>query len=77
MKVEITIDRKKPLPDGAVPALEVELLRRLSQSYEDCKLSIRRAGADGLSILGGIGGDKETIEEILQETWESADDWFY
>ncbi|MGQ3381794.1 DinI-like family protein, partial [Priestia endophytica] len=19
----------------------------------------------------------ETIEEILQETWESADDWFY
>ncbi len=44
MKVEITIDRKKSLPDGAVPALEVELLRRLSQNYEDCKLTIRRAG---------------------------------
>ncbi|WIO41088.1 DinI family protein [Klebsiella electrica] len=77
MKVEITIDRKKSLPDGAVPALEVELLRRLSQSYEDCKLTIRRAGADGLSVFGGIDGDKETVEEILQETWESADDWFY
>ncbi|VDR28571.1 DNA-damage-inducible protein I [Raoultella terrigena] len=76
MRIEITIDRKKALPDGAEPALEVELLRRLSQRYEDCKLSIRRAGSDGLSVLGGIDGDKETIEEILQETWESADDWF-
>ncbi|OUG64430.1 hypothetical protein AZZ62_002380, partial [Klebsiella variicola] len=26
MKVEITIDRQKKLPDGAVPALEKELL---------------------------------------------------
>ncbi|QLO37329.1 DinI-like family protein [Klebsiella sp. RHBSTW-00484] len=77
MRVEITIDRKKPLPDGVELALEVELLRRLSQKYEKCKLSVRRAGADGLSVLGGIDGDRETIEEILQETWESADDWFY
>ncbi|MGV8502282.1 DinI-like family protein [Pseudomonas aeruginosa] len=38
---------------------------------------MRRAGADGLSILGGEKGDKQRIEEILQETWESADDWFY
>ncbi|ELC0840555.1 TPA: DinI-like family protein [Klebsiella michiganensis] len=77
MKVEVTIDKHKKLPDGAIPALEQELLRRLSQSYDDCKLSIRRAGADGLSVFGGIDGDKETIAEILQETWESADDWFY
>lgn len=68
MRIEITIDRKKPLPDGAEPTLEVELLRRLSQKYENCKLSVRRAGADGLSVLCGIDGDKETIEEILQET---------
>lgn len=77
MKVEITIDRKKKLPDGAEPALEAELLRRLNQKYDNCKLTIRRAGADGLSVFGGMAGDKETIEEILQETWESADDWFY
>lgn len=77
MRIEITIDRKKALPDGAEPALEAELLRRLNQKYEDCKLSVRRAGTDGLSVLGGIDGDRETIEEILQETWESADDWFY
>jgi hypothetical protein len=77
MKIEVTIDRKKKLPDGAVPALEKELFKRFIQSYADCKLTVRRAGADGLSVLGGAEGDKERIEEILQETWESADDWFY
>jgi hypothetical protein len=77
MKIEITIDRTKKLPDGAVPALEKELLRRISENYSDCKLTIRRASSDGLSILGGEKGDKQRIEEILQETWESADDWFF
>ncbi|MEZ2586195.1 DinI family protein [Kluyvera intermedia] len=77
MRVEVTIDKSKKLPDGALPALEVELLRRINQSYEGCRLSIRRASTDGLSVLGGADGDKKCIEQILQETWESADDWFY
>lgn len=76
MKVEITIDRLKKLPDGAVPALEQELLRRLDQNFDNCSLVIRRAGTDGLTVLGGMDGDKKRIEEILQDTWESADDWF-
>lgn len=70
MKVEVTIDKHKKLPDGAIPALEQELLRRLSQSYDDCKLTIRRTGNDGLSVLGGADGDKKRVEQILQETWE-------
>lgn len=77
MKIEVTIDKTKKLPNGAEPALEAEFLRRLNQKYDVCQLSIRRTGADGLSVFGGIDGDKETIEEILQDTWESADDWFY
>ncbi|EAT6369392.1 DNA damage-inducible protein I [Salmonella enterica] len=77
MKIEITIDRTKKLPDGAVPALEQELLKRIGQSYSDCKLIVRRASSDGLSIIGGEKSDKKRIEEILQETWESADEWFY
>ncbi|WP_058913315.1 DinI-like family protein [Entomohabitans teleogrylli] len=77
MKIEVTIDKNKKLPTGAVQALEVELLRRLNQNYEDCQLTIRRAGSDGLSVHGGIADDKEVIQEILRETWESADDWFY
>ncbi len=32
MKVEVTIDKHKKLPDGAIPALEQELLRRLSRA---------------------------------------------
>ena len=77
MRIEVTINKNKKLPDGTVPALEKELLRRLNQNYEDCKLTIRRAGSDGLSVYGGIADDKEVIQEILRETWESADDWFY
>lgn len=76
MKIEITIDKSKKLPDGAVPALQKELLRRLSQSYDDCRLTIRRASNDGLSVLGGADVDKKHVEQILQETWESAEDWF-
>lgn len=77
MKVELTIDRTKKLPDGAVSALEKELLKRLNNQYENCSLTIRRAGSDGLSVFGGDKDDKKKIEKILQETWESADDWFY
>jgi hypothetical protein len=74
MRVELTIDRTKNLPDGALPALEAELLSRLTKQFSDCKLTIRRASNDGLTVFGG---DKIEVEEILQETWESADEWFY
>lgn len=77
MKVELTIDRTKKLPDGAVPALEQELLKRLQNQFEDCSLVIRRAGSDRLSVYGGEKEAKKTVEGILQDTWESADDWFY
>jgi len=71
MKIEVIIDRTKKLPDGTVPALEQELSKRISQSYSDCKFTVRRAGADGLSIIGGEKGDKARIEEILQETMKA------
>lgn len=76
MRVELTIGRTEALPKGAVPALEKELLKRLSNQYEDCSLNIRRAGSDGLSVLGGNKDDKKKIESILQGSWESADEWF-
>ncbi|EAX1049062.1 DinI family protein, partial [Salmonella enterica] len=38
---------------------------------------IRRGSQDGLSIVGAADDDKKRIQSILQETWESADDWFY
>ena len=77
MKVELTIDRIKELPEGAVPALERELLKRLQSQFDECCLIVRRAGSDGLSVYGGEKEAKKKVEEILQKTWESADDWFY
>ncbi len=77
MKVELTIDRTKKLPDGAVQALENELLKRLQNQFEDCSLVIRLTGSDGLSVYGGEKEAKKTVEGILQDTWESADNWFY
>lgn len=76
MKVEVTIDRTKKLPNGAIPALQEELSKRLSRLYDDCSLTIRQASSDGLSVTGVEKDDKKLIEEILKETWESADDWF-
>ncbi|HGN9370808.1 TPA: DinI-like family protein [Citrobacter pasteurii] len=61
----------------AVPALEKELLKHLNDHYDNCRLTIRRAGSDGVSIFGGDKDDKKKIESILQDTRESAGDWFY
>lgn len=77
MKIELTINKSKELPRGAILALEKELLKRLQNQYENCNLTIRRGSQDGLSIVGAADGDKKRIQSILQETWESADDWFY
>ena len=77
MKIELTIDRTKELPEGAVPALERELLKRIQSQFDECSLIVRRAGSDGLSVYGGEKEAKKKVEEILQQTWESADDWFY
>ncbi|EGQ5289326.1 DinI-like family protein [Enterobacter hormaechei] len=77
MKVELTIDRTKELPKGAVPALEIELSKRFQNQFDECSLAIRRAGSDGLSVYGRENEAKKMVEEILQQTWESADDWYY
>ncbi|ULH12445.1 DinI-like family protein [Serratia marcescens] len=76
LHVEVTIDRKKTLPKGAASALAVELNKRLQRKFADVEATVRLAGMDGLSVRNGTPADREQIEEILQETWESADDWF-
>lgn len=77
MKVELTIDRTIQLPKGVVAALQEESLTRLQDQVGDCTLKVRLAGADELSVRGGEKEAKKKVEEILQQTWESADDWFY
>lgn len=62
MKIELTIDRMKRLPAGAIPALEPELLKRLSKQFDNCQLTIKRASNEGLTVFGG---DKKEVEHIV------------
>ncbi|EKN3386019.1 DinI-like family protein [Yersinia enterocolitica] len=78
LRVEVTIDKlnAKSFPAGYTNALTEELTNRLSRKFGEVDVKVRFAGADGLTVLGGASEDKKTVEEILQDTWESADDWF-
>lgn len=76
LHVEVTIDKKKKLPEGAAAALTIELNKRLQRKFPDAVATVRFAGMDGLSVGRATPTDREAIEEILQETWESAEDWF-
>ena len=77
LRVEVTIDKlnAKSFPVGYTEALTEELTNRLSRKFGEVDVKVRFAGADGLTVLGGASEDKKTVEEILQDTWESADDW--
>ncbi len=76
MHVELLIDKTKQLPAGAVEAFKTEFEKKLTRDYPDATFSVRRAGNDGMSVMGGSPHDKEVIDVMLQDTWESADDWF-
>ncbi|EGO4197426.1 TPA: DinI-like family protein [Escherichia coli] len=80
MRVEICIAKEKisKMPKGSVPALQQEMLRRISKRYDDVDVIVRAASNDGLTILRAV--DKESalefVQETLQEVWQTADDWF-
>ena len=72
MRIEVTIAKTSPLPAGAIDALAGELSRRIQYAFPDNE----GHAANNLSVIGATKEDKQRISEILQETWESADDWF-
>jgi DNA-damage-inducible protein I len=76
MRIEITLAKATPLPAGALEALTQEFTTRIDKQFDDPQVQVRYAGANGISVMGGSKEDKELITTILQETWESADDWF-
>ncbi|MBW7983931.1 DNA damage-inducible protein I [Enterobacillus tribolii] len=76
MRIEVTLDKRNPLPNGALEALSSEFSRRVNRDFPDTAVQIRLAGGNTLTVMGGLKVEKDRIEEILQETWESADDWF-
>lgn len=78
MRIEVTVAKTTTLPAGALDALADELSRRINDQFPDRggSVSVRYAANNNLSVIGGIKEDKDRITEILQETWESADEWF-
>jgi len=58
----------------ASKAQKAILARIMEEMFDDAGSWL--AYNDGLSAIGGGTIDKEAIEVIIQETWESADDWF-
>ncbi|MEH2920859.1 DNA damage-inducible protein I [Samsonia erythrinae] len=76
MRVEITLAKTTPLPPGAIDALQQELTNRIHRIYPDIPIQVRYASSNSLTVLGAGKEDKDRISDILQETWESADDWF-
>ncbi|CUU23647.1 DNA damage-inducible protein I [Duffyella gerundensis] len=78
MRVEITVAKTQTLPPGALDALAEELTRRLNEHFPDdeAHVSVRYASANNLTVMGKGKEAREQVSHILQETWESADDWF-
>lgn len=78
MRIEVSIAKTTALPSGALEALNNELSRRIDLQFpaEPSQVTVRFATGNNVSVIGGLKEDKDRISEILQETWESADDWF-
>ncbi|MGL5726685.1 MAG: DinI-like family protein [Plesiomonas sp.] len=75
MRIEISLDRNLTLPAQFEQKLQAELTKRLGAIFDEPDVIVKR-GAAGISILRGNKGDRDLVEEVLQATWESADDWF-
>ncbi|HDW3967014.1 TPA: DinI-like family protein, partial [Escherichia coli] len=72
MRIEICIAKEKisKMPKGSVPALQQEMLRRISKRYDDVDVIVRAASNDGLTILRAV--DKESAQEFVQETLQEV-----
>ena len=81
MIVEISIakEKVKAMPNGAIDALKKEMTHRVSKRYPDTEVIVKSASNDGLSVLRAPDKDdaKKFVQDTLQNTWESADDWFF
>lgn len=71
MRAAINIYKKRLFTDGVGLMLDARL------PHSICRLSGRWFSADGLKISNGEKNDKYCIEEILQNTWDSANDRFF
>ena len=78
VEVSIAKEKAKGMPKGSVDALREELMKRLSEKYSDLQVVVKLASNDGLYVIRSQDkdADREFVSTVLQETWESAEDWF-
>ncbi|MGL4270381.1 MAG: DinI-like family protein [Plesiomonas sp.] len=74
MRVEVSIDRNLSLPAHFEQRLHTVLSEQLNRYFDEPNVFIKR-GANGLSVLRASKEERDKVEEILQEVWESADEW--
>ncbi|MEN0677860.1 DinI-like family protein [Plesiomonas shigelloides] len=74
MRVEVSIDRNLSLPAHFEQRLHSVLSEQLNRYFYEPSVLIKR-GANGLSVSRATKEERERVEEILQEVWESADEW--
>lgn len=74
MRVEVSIDRNLSLPAHFEQRLHSVLSEQLNRYFDEPNVLIKR-GANGLSVSRATKEERERVEEILQEVWESADEW--
>ncbi|WP_421589311.1 DinI-like family protein [Rahnella aceris] len=51
MRVEVTIDKTKQLPAGAIETFRAEFQKRLEWNYPGAMFSVRQAGSDGCDVM--------------------------
>lgn len=78
MHVDITVVKTQHLPEGALAALSSNSSGAFPviSPMMITMSNVRDAGDNQLSVLGGCKVSRDHISNILQETWESADNWF-
>lgn len=76
MLVEVTIQKSDKLPIAFDAALKEELEKRLFIHFSDVSVRVKRGSMNNLTVLRAGRDDKALVSEILQETWEGADEWF-
>jgi DNA-damage-inducible protein I len=64
LRVEVTIDKLniKKFPAGYSDALAEELDKRLGRKFDEVDIKVRFAGADGLTVLGGVTRTKKRLK---------------
>ncbi|HBX9989191.1 TPA: DNA damage-inducible protein I [Klebsiella variicola] len=76
MKVKLSIDYAKENSKGSFQVMEQQLLSGFQNQFDEYSPVIRPTGTEEFTVYGGKKEVKNTIEEILLQTWEGADDWF-